>query len=57
MMKTLVVTLLVAILALGAVAVAPHKSVFVTYPQNTPEQILDEAKAVIREAVSRKRDH
>lgn len=34
-----------------ALAVQPHKSVVVTYPQDTPDSVLGQAKQAIKDAV------
>jgi Mrp family chromosome partitioning ATPase len=50
-MKLLILTfLLVCLFALTAIAVAPQKAVIVTYPENTPDSVLDQAKDAIRKA-------
>lgn len=42
--------LLVCLFALTAVALAPQKAVIVTYPEDTPDSVLDQAKDAIRKA-------
>lgn len=44
--------LLVAALTIisGAIAVDVQKSVIITYPQNTPDSVLDQAKKAIEDA-------
>ena len=43
--------LLLAAAAVASAAAAPKKSVLVSYPQDTPSHVLDQAKEAIREAV------
>ena len=42
--------LLVCLFALTVIAVAPQKAVIVTYPENTPDSVMDQAKDTIRKA-------
>ncbi|KAF2836921.1 hypothetical protein M501DRAFT_986740 [Patellaria atrata CBS 101060] len=49
-MKIAIYSLLLAVFALCAVAVAPHKAVVITYPNNTPDRIVNEAKKAIKAA-------
>jgi hypothetical protein len=42
--------LLVCLFALAVVAVAPQKAVIVTYPEGTPDSVMDQAKDAIRQA-------
>jgi uncharacterized protein YabE (DUF348 family) len=42
--------LLVCLFVLAVVAVAPQKAVIVTYPEGTPDSVMDQAKDVIRQA-------
>jgi len=49
-MKFTILTLLFALLAV-ALAAAPQKAVMVSYPDNTPQYVLDDAKAAIKAAV------
>ena len=51
-MKFLLVTLTLAVLAVTASAVATQKAVIVSYPQDAPDSIMSEAMDAIREAVS-----
>lgn len=50
-MKVAILTILFTLLAIAFAAV-PQKSVMVSYPDNTPEYVLDDAKAAIKAAVS-----
>jgi len=49
-MKFTILTLVFALLAV-ALAAAPQKAVMVSYPDNTPQYVLDDAKAAIKAAV------
>jgi len=51
-MKTAIVTLLFALLAIAVLAKAPQKPVIVSYPNDTPDSVLTEAKDAVRAAVS-----
>lgn len=44
-------TFLLAPLAAFALAAAPQKPVIISYPDNTPDSVLDQAKDAIKEAV------
>lgn len=44
--------LLIALFVVFACAAAPQKQVIVSYPKGTPDHIVDQAKAAIKEAVS-----
>lgn len=48
-MKFAILTILFALLAV-ALAAAPQKSVIVSYPDNTPQHVLDDAMAAIKAA-------
>ncbi|OCK80186.1 hypothetical protein K432DRAFT_382465 [Lepidopterella palustris CBS 459.81] len=49
-MRFAILSLLLALLAAYAIAVAPQKSVIVSYPDNTPDSVLSQAKAAIVDA-------
>ncbi|MCJ1257688.1 hypothetical protein MMC24_005514 [Lignoscripta atroalba] len=49
-MKFSIVTLLLALFTLAATGRAPQKQVIVSYPKDTPETILHQAKAAIEAA-------
>ncbi len=50
-MRLLVLTyLLGCLLILTVVAIAPQKAVIVTYPEDTPDSVMDQAKDTIRKA-------
>jgi hypothetical protein len=49
-MKLSLYLISVALLAISAVAVAPRKAVIVSYPDETPDSIINHAMDVIREA-------
>jgi len=51
-MKLTILTILFALLTV-AFAAAPQKSVIVSYDDNTPQHVLDDAMAAIKAAVSR----
>jgi hypothetical protein len=42
--------LLVCLFAVAVVTISPQKAVIVTYPEDTPDSILDQAKDAIRKA-------
>ena len=42
--------LLLALLVVLAAATSPQRSVIVSYPDDTPDSVLDEAKAAIKQA-------
>lgn len=50
-MRFFLLTLLVGILVICASALAPQKAILVTYPNDTPGSVIDEAKKTIEEAV------
>ena len=52
MMKLSVISVLLATLALGVNGIATQKQVLITYPNDTPEATLSEAKSSIEKAVS-----
>lgn len=49
-MKFAIVTLLLSLFALTALAAPPQRSVIVSYPDDTPNSVLDEAKAAVKQA-------
>ena len=55
-MKLLGLLLLPALLAGFAYAQAPQQAVIVSYPQDTPQSVLEEAMEAIKKAVSRDSD-
>jgi hypothetical protein len=46
-MRFAIFTFLFAFLTTAAMAVAPHKSVIISYPNDTPQSVVDEAMAKI----------
>lgn len=50
-MRIYIFSVIVSILVLTASAALPKKQVIITYPSNTPDSILDEAKMTITSAV------
>jgi hypothetical protein len=46
-MKLAIFTFLFTLLSTTAMAVAPHKSVIISYPNDTPQSVVDEAMAKI----------
>jgi len=46
-MKLAIFTFLFTLLSTAAMAVAPHKSVIISYPNDTPQSVVDEAMAKI----------
>ena len=51
-MRTAIFTLLFALLAIAVLAKAAQKPVIVSYPNDTPDSVLIEAKDTVRAAVS-----
>lgn len=51
-MKFYLHILFVVLLAAFAYAAAPQKQVVVSYPNDTPDSVVEQAKAAVREAVS-----
>ncbi|KAF2471288.1 uncharacterized protein BDR25DRAFT_285781 [Lindgomyces ingoldianus] len=49
-MRFALFSLLLALLAAFAMAVAPQKSVVISYPKDTPQSVVDQAMDAIREA-------
>ncbi|MCJ1295733.1 hypothetical protein MMC34_007297 [Xylographa carneopallida] len=49
-MKLYVFSVLLALLVLSATAALPKKQVVITYPSDTPDSVLDEAKLAITSA-------
>ncbi|ORY10565.1 hypothetical protein BCR34DRAFT_485403 [Clohesyomyces aquaticus] len=49
-MRFALFSFLVALLAVCVMAVAPQKSVIISYPGNTPQSVVDKAMDAIREA-------
>lgn len=50
-MRFALFSFLLALLAASAMAVAPLKSVIISYPKETPQKVVDEAMDAIRNAV------
>ena len=50
-MKLTISLLLIALLAAFAAAAAPHKPVIVSYPNDTPQSVVEQAMEAIRKAV------
>ena len=50
-MKLALNVVFLAVFAVLAAAVAPQKPVIVSYPQDTPQSVLDQAMEAIRKAV------
>lgn len=46
-MRFALFSIVVALLAAFAMAVAPHKSVIMTWPNDTPDNVIEEAKQAI----------
>jgi hypothetical protein len=51
-MKLYLNILLLAVLSAFAGAVSPQKPVIVSYPEDTPQSVLEQAMAAIKKAVS-----
>lgn len=51
-MKLTTLSVLFAGIALGVNGLAPQKQVLITYPNDTPDSALSQAKSSIEEAVS-----
>ncbi|KAF2855291.1 hypothetical protein T440DRAFT_464565 [Plenodomus tracheiphilus IPT5] len=49
-MRFALFSLVVALLAAFAMAVAPHRSVIISWPNETPDHVIEEAKEAIRKA-------
>ncbi|KAI8943793.1 hypothetical protein NX059_001767 [Plenodomus lindquistii] len=49
-MRFALFSLVIALLAAFAMAVAPHRSVIISWPKDTPDKIIEEAKEAIRKA-------
>jgi len=49
-MRFVIFSLLVALLATFAMAVAPQRSVIISWPKDTPDEIVEQAKEAIRNA-------
>ncbi|GAB7352938.1 hypothetical protein MBLNU459_g3518t2 [Dothideomycetes sp. NU459] len=52
-MKFTLHILLIALLVALAYAAAPQKAVIISYPKDTPDSVVDKAKAAIKEATDR----
>lgn len=52
-MKLSFISIAVALLTLAGAAAAPDKQVIITYPNDTPDSVLKQAKDAIRAAVGR----
>ncbi|GAB7352937.1 hypothetical protein MBLNU459_g3518t1 [Dothideomycetes sp. NU459] len=51
-MKFTLHILLIALLVALAYAAAPQKAVIISYPKDTPDSVVDKAKAAIKEALT-----
>ena len=51
-MKFTILSLLLAASALGANSLSPERQVLITYPSDTPDSTMSEAKSTIESAVS-----
>jgi hypothetical protein len=49
-MRFTLFALVVALFATFAMAVAPHRSVIISWPNNTPDEIVEQSKEAIRKA-------
>ncbi|RMZ72845.1 ase inhibitor propeptide [Pyrenophora seminiperda CCB06] len=49
-MRFIIFSLLVAFLATFAMADAPHRSVIISWPNETPDEIVEQSKDAIRKA-------
>ncbi|MCJ1404394.1 hypothetical protein MMC11_007619 [Xylographa trunciseda] len=49
-MKLYIFSILLSLLVISTTATLPKKQVVITYPSNTPDSVLDEAKLVITSA-------
>ncbi|KAG9195691.1 hypothetical protein G6011_00812 [Alternaria panax] len=49
-MRSAVFSLLVALLATVVMATAPHRSVIISWPKDTPDEIVEQSKEAIRQA-------
>lgn len=50
-MKLNILSIVLAIFASAVLGLAPQKAVVVTYPQDTPEDVISQAKDAVRAAV------
>jgi|TARA_R110002003_G_scaffold1048_18_gene22319 hypothetical protein len=46
-MRFVLASIIIALLAAFAMAVAPHKSVIMSWPNDTPDSVVEEAKQAI----------
>jgi hypothetical protein len=49
-MRFAVFSFLVALLAAFVMAAAPHRSVIISWPKDTPDEIVEQSKEAIRQA-------
>lgn len=49
-MKVAILTILAAAAAVVSGAIVPQKAVIVTYPEGTPDSVMDQAMSAIKEA-------
>jgi len=49
-MRFIIFSLLVALLATFAMATAPQRSVIISWPNDTPDEIVEQSKEAIRKA-------
>jgi hypothetical protein len=49
-MRFTLFALVVALFATFAMAAAPHRSVIISWPNNTPDEIVEQSKEAIRKA-------
>ncbi|KAF1831042.1 hypothetical protein BDW02DRAFT_572389 [Decorospora gaudefroyi] len=49
-MRFAILSLLIALLATFAMAAAPHRSVIISWPNDTPDEIVEQSKEAIRKA-------
>ena len=49
-MKLYIFSLLLALLAITVSAIAPQKAIIITYPEHTPDSVVQDAMNAIKEA-------
>lgn len=55
-MRSALLSVLIALFAALAMAAAPHRSVIVTWPNDTPDEIVEQSKEAIRKAKGKRTD-
>lgn len=55
-MRTAFIPLVVSLFATVAMGLAPHRSVIISWPNDTPDEIVEQSKEAIRKAKGKWRD-